>query len=453
MRERAVTLLLGDAPALRRDQLATYLTAMRARGDRARLRIGPPRIGLEFDALFTPEGAQDVLSRAADAYRKEAPAYTELAHIVGAGLVTSEGERWRRQRRIIQPLFTRARVRTVGPDIDAEARTLATRMAAAAAAAREIDLGRESARYGLRVLGRAVFGQDLDGVVDLLHRVLPILNTFAASRSLAVLPVPRALPTPSNRTARRAQEELEDAVDGLIRRRRQVDHADTSAGLLDLLLSARDPETGERLSEAEVRDQVLTFLLVGHETTASALALTLDLLGRHPAIQADVRAEALAAAEDGQGWAAAPPDALALTTRVVREALRLYPAAHTLVRRARPGAPILGEETKPGRIVAVSIWGIHRNPAVWPDPDTFDPDRFLPGRFDEHGDGRYAHLPFGGGPRRCIGVHLAMAELVTAVAAVVTTVRLRAPQAHPRLVAGLTLAPAGPLPCHPIGPG
>jgi cytochrome P450 len=243
-------------------------------------------------------------------------------------------------------------------------------------------------------------------------------------------------------------------VDRLIARRRAADHAGDD--LLGLLLAARDPEGTGGIDDRGIRDQVLVFLLGGHETTASALALTLQLLATHPDVQERARTEAARVLADRR---AAPDDVeqLRYTGHIVDEALRLYPPGHTVVRTAVENLRLLDHDVPRGRIVALSFWGVHHNPSVWPDPERFDPDRFAPsgsGEDDAPSHLRYSHLPFGGGPRACIGVHLALTELVIAVAAVLRAYRLRAVVTEPRLDVGLTLRPLGPLLCRlePVQP-
>jgi cytochrome P450 len=302
--------------------------------------------------------------------------------------------------------------------------------------------------YALDALGRAVLGDDVGAARPVLREALPLLSAHAVRRGLAIVRLPPSLPTPANRRAQQTQARIYALVDELIARRRSGQRSGDD--LLSLLLAARDPEGGAGIDDRGVRDQALVFLLGGHETTGSALALTLQLLASHTDVQERVRAEVTSVLGDR------PPTAedierLRYTAQVVDEALRMYPPGHTLVRTAVEDSRLLGHPVPKGRIVAISIWGIHHNASVWPDPERFDPDRFAVSDTDGEtsaDQGRYAHLPFGGGPRACIGAHLAMTELVIAVAAVLRAYRMRAVLETPVLDVALTLRPRGALPCH-----
>lgn len=432
--------LLGSARDLQRDQLATYEAAMHTHGDHVRFRVGPPLVGFVFDVVFRPEGAREVLGARDDVYSKDAPVYDEFAHLFGRGLGSSGGERWLRHRRMLQPLFTRQHVeQSLGAVVTAGRELVAGWDVASSGEV--VDLAEPSMRYSLRALGRAIFGEDhLESAWPPLARTLPVLSEHAARRGLAPVRVPHSWPTRANRRAEQARSELHGLVDDLVEDRRSRPSAGDD--LLGLLLEARDPETGAGLDDDAIRDEVLIFLSAGHETTGRALALALHRLARHDGVQRRVREEV-----DGTLGSREPTvediGQLQYTTQVIDETLRLYPPLHTLVRRSVEGGQLLGHELPPGRVVAVSVWGLHRNPDVWPDPDRFDPSRFDPDRDHDH----HAHIPFGAGPRSCIGGHLAMAELVVAVAGVVRAFRLDAPDEEPDLQAGVTLGPAGSLTC------
>jgi cytochrome P450 len=441
------SLLLGSAGAFRRDQLGTYERAMRSCGDTARFRIGPPGVGFVFDTTFHPDGAREVLT--GREYVKDAPVFTELRRMMGDGIVTSNGDRWRRDRRLLQPLFTRQRVATHVEVIAQAAEDLVGWWAPDARAGRPVDLHAESMRYALHALGVTVFGKDMAVAEPTVLAALPVMRDYIARRALAPVRMPAAVPTPANRRAEQARRSMADLVGELLAQRR-AEGDEEQDDLLGRLLQARDPEQGRGLDDAELRAQAVTLLIAGHETTGSALAFALHLLGLHQGVQDRVRAEISDVLGDRPA-AGSDVKALRYTAQVVDEAMRLYPPAHTLPRRAGAPTRLMGHEIPEGRIVAVSVWGIHHNPKVWAEPDRFDPDRFT----EEQGvhRERYKHLAFGGGPRTCVGVHLALLELVIGVATVVRAYRLRSAVADPVVDAGVTLHPAQGLPCvlEPVG--
>jgi len=446
------SLLLGCTRALQQDQLGTYARAMAAHGDIARFRVGPPRLGFTFDAIFDPEGAHKVLAADAGHYVKDAPVIGEFRHFLGNGILVSEGERWRRHRRVAQPLFTRRAVSGHMDTVAAAAAELVSWCEEDSQADGSVDLHDLSMRYALHALGHTVFGDDIVRAAPVLRGALPPLGEHLKRRSLSPLRSPHWWPSPANRRAEATRKVVWDLADALIADRRARGTEGTD--LLSRLLAARDPETGDGLTDDDVRDEAIIFLIAGHETTGSALAFTLHLLGRHQEAQERVREEVLGAV--GVGSSRYDIDQLRYTAQVVDEAMRLYPPAHTVVRRAAEDTELLGYPVAKGHIVAVNIWGIQHRPSVWPDPFQFSPGRFeqsrAAGERSRRGSG-YTHLPFGGGPRPCIGEHLAMAELVAGVAAVIGRYRLRSVDETPNTEVDLALRPKGAVRCHmePVG--
>jgi cytochrome P450 len=377
-------------------------------------------------------------------YVKDAPVINEFRHFLGNGLLVSEGDRWLRDRRIVSPLFTRRGVSTHLETISTAAGDLVGWCEAEAGAGRAIDLHQLSMRYALHALGRTVFGDDIVDAAPTLRSVLPPLGDHLKHRALTPVRSPHWWPSPANRRAEHIRSVVWGLADRLIADRRAS--GAEGSDLLSRLLAARDPETGDALSDDDVRDEAIIFLIAGHETTGSALAFTLYLLGRHPDVQERARQEALDAGGDA--------GALPYTHQVVNEAMRLYPPAHTVVRRAAADTELLGYRVPKGRIVAVNIWGIHHRDSVWPDPFAFSPDRFAAPETEEASRrAGYTHLPFAGGRRACIGEHLAVAELVMAVAALLPRYRLTALNESPDVEVDLALRPRGQFPCRfePIG--
>ncbi len=436
------SLLSGSGRELKDDQLATYARVLREHGGRrVRFRVGPPKVGFVFDAVFAPDGARQVLATDAAHYDKEVPGIEEARRLFGNGILFSNGDRWRRDRRIVAPLFTKKRISSYVDGMAVAAEHLATTWTAPGR--NLVDLTEAGTLYALDVLGRSVFGGDVEPTAPVLRATVPVLNEYAARRILSPVRLPTWVPTPANRRAERARVALWGQVEGLIAERRagSLDGDD----LLTLLLTARDPEDGSALDDDAVRDQALILLLGGHETTGTTMALALHLLGRHPDVQQRVRDEVAAVVVDRPvGHRSIEVDDLArltFTAQVLDETMRLYPPGHTLVRHAHEATTLDGQDVPAGHLVAVSVWGVHHNPDVWPDPERFDPDRF------GSEAGRYHHLPFGGGPRGCIGQHMATAELLVAVATLVRSFRLTSELDEVPLDVGLALRPRGALPC------
>ena len=429
------SLLLGIARDLQRDHLGTLERAMTTYGDVVRLDAGPPGRRVRAHLVTHPDGVQQVLAGGAANYVKDSRFYREMAATLGDGLLTSDGQRWRRQRRTVAPLFPHHRIGGYVPVMADEAVRLPRRWTAAAGSPARVDLHAETLDYTLRVVGRALFGTAVDDVAPTIRATFPVVSEEVRRRATAALPLPVRRPS-------RARRALYAAVDAVVDRRRRAPGGD--GDLVSLLLAARDPRTGASPSTQEVRDQVLIFLLAGHETTATALTFTWHLLGRHPRVQWRVHQE-VDAVLGGRVPTAADVARLGYTSMVVKEALRLYPPAYAFGRRTPNGDEIGGYRIPPGAIVVLSPWATHRRPDCWPDPERFDPERFDPAAASARH--RYAWFPFGGGPRACIGAQFALTEAVVATAVLLTTHRLRCDAAPVPLTAAITLRPAGPVRC------
>jgi cytochrome P450 len=437
--------LLGSALDFSRDLLATQLRAMRELGDVVRFSLGPPGIRLVLHGIYAPEGVQHVLAGASARYRKDNHLYDEMRTAFGDGLLTSQDDTWLRQKRFLQPLFTHASVAGYVPAMAAEAAELVRRWHPTARAGGTVELHGETGLLTLRVVGRVLFGSDLDAAVPVLREKLPALSEDLRRRGFAPLPTPAGWPTPLNLRERRHRAALDAVIDDLLASRRA---GQPRGDLLGRLLAARDTEPGDGasgLTDDEVRDQVLVFLFAGSDTTATALTSALHLLGAHPDVQEKAHEEVRGV------LAGRPPEAddlpaLPYLTRVVKEALRLHPPAYATSRRLTGGDDEIGGVRMPdGADVGVYPWVTHRHPRHWDDPERFDPDRFTPER--EAARHRYAWFPFGGGPRTCIGGHFALVEALTALSVVLTAYRVETPDRPLAVVPRITLHPAEPVPC------
>ncbi|MBZ9598687.1 cytochrome P450 [Streptomyces erythrochromogenes] len=454
--------LLGSLQDLKSDSLGTYLRAQQQRGDVVRVSAGPPGMRAELYCVFSPEGAQQVLASEAANFRKDNSFYQEVRNSIGNGLLTSQDEDYLRQRRLVQPLFTRRRV-------DGYAGAVAAETASVIAAWEEaldgvVDVSDEMTHLALRAVTRILFGTDVEAAADVVARCFPVITEYVLRRGYSPASIPRHWPTPGNRRAAAAIDELYEVCDRIVaQRRRQAGASGPAAGgpaaggpagdgpagdgtgedLLTLLAAARSADDGE-FDADELRDQVLVFLLAGHETTATSLCFALHLLARHPEQQDRVREEITTVLGDRPPQAG-DLDRLPYLSRVVKEAMRLYPAAPVIGRKAVAATRIGGRTIPAGADVIVAPWVTHRHPEHWPDPDRFDPDRFTPEA--EAGRPRYAWFPFGGGPRACIGQHFSMLESVIALAMILRTCSFEALDAEVPVSAGITLRTTGPARC------
>lgn len=346
-----------------------------------------------------PEHAREVLVTHAAQYSKAHTAFERLERVLGKGLLTTDGATWQRQRRLVQPSFAQARLRGYAAVMVEEAqRTLAgwrdgeTR-----------DLSREMMELTLRVVARTLFGHDASGDVGAVARAM---KDFQATVALPD-PLPQWFPSPPRRRLQRAVTALDGIIHPMIARRRAAPAPDGPADLLQMLLSAVDSEgDGGGLSLDEVRDQLVTLFLAGHETTSHALTWTLYLLSQHPDAQATLHRELDALG--GRAPTFDDLDALPYTEQVIKEAMRLYPPAYMVARRAAEDTEIGGYSVPRGSEVAVWIYMTHRDPRWYPSHASFRPERFAPG--EEERLPRFAYLPFGAGPRACIGRSFAMIE-------------------------------------------
>ncbi|WP_128379301.1 cytochrome P450 [Streptomyces cavernae] len=444
--------LIGSLLELRRNPMTAFLRAQRDYGDVVRLTAGPPGLRQKLYLVFSAEGAQQVLGTQAANFRKDNVLYGEVRESIGNGLVTSQDDEYRRQRRLIQPLFTRRRVDGYAEAACTEAELLAERWQSASGGT--VDLSSEMPSFSLHALSRILFGADADAAVEVMRRCWPTLLDYTLQRGYSLLRLPRHWPTPGNRRGAAAQRELYALCDRIIAERRtgrtKAGAAAWSAGgdeegddLLSVLIRARG-EHGEALDGDELRDQVLIFLLAGHETTATSLAVTLHLLAGHPEVQARARAEVdqvLAGRRPG----AADLDSLPYLTMVLKEAMRVHAPVMFVGRRAVADAVVDGYRIPAGADVLICPGVTHRKPEYWPDPERFDPERFSPEA--EASRPRYAWYPFGGGPRACIGQHFSMLESVLCLAVLLQRYELAPVDTEVPLGTRLTLQEFGPIMC------
>ncbi|HEY1721002.1 MAG TPA: cytochrome P450 [Magnetospirillaceae bacterium] len=384
-----------------------------------------------------PEYIEHILVTNAANYVKSHIMRRLLEPLVGKGLLTSEGDFWRRQRRIAAPAFHHKRIAGF-------VATMATSSAAWADTwpeGRAFDLSEALMGVTLEIIAKTMFSANVSGVVQDVRRLLGTVMEYAKPGVLDMFGFPEIMPRRVPKAYRDAVAELDALIEGFVAPRR-ADEQDRG-DLLSMLLAARDPETGEGMTPTQLRDEVMTIFLAGHETTSNALTWTWYLLAQHPDVAARLEAEVDQAL---QGRVPAYEDLAKLpyARMVVEEAIRLYPPAHSISRTALHD-DILGRTRIPaGSMITISPHTTHRNPTLWPDPERFDPERFAPGNgADRH---RFAYLPFGGGPRICIGNSFAITEALTILAATAQRWRIALVPERPVEPVGLiTLRPASGL--------
>lgn len=415
---------LGPLRAFQSDPLSLFRRVADTGNEVVEMRVGPKWVTL----LRNPEHVEHVLVDNVKNYCKQTRGYRALRKILGNGLLTSEGDFWRRQRRIAQPAFHRQRIAGFAESmVSSTERMLRDRWDAVAARGDTLDVSDEMMRLTLEIVSETMLGIGVGDRADVVARSLPYLLEHVVYQITHPLSPHEIVPTPRNIRFWRAIRALDAVVGGIVSERRTSGprgHGD----LLDMFMEARDEETGEGMSDRELRDEVMTMYLAGHETTAVVLSWTFMLLSEQPAWAARVQEEL------DRTLGGVPPTfesvrAFDVTKRVIQESMRLYPPVWILARTAVQDDVIGGYRVPKGRLVFVSPWLTHRHPTHWPDGDTFDPDRFLPERMK--GQPRLAYFPFSGGTRKCIGDQFAMMEAELILATILQRYRLTLVPEHP----------------------
>ena len=430
--------LLGSIRALQTEPLRHFMEGRAAHGDVVAFRLGLFQAFL----LAHPDHIHHVLQANHRNYDKQIITFRRLRSILGNGLVTADGADWQHQRAVAKPAFLNRRVAAAAPIVVRGADDVATAWHAAALSGAPVDVHVDMMRVTLRVAGAALFGADVDEDADAVGDALNRALREVQRRVNAIIALPEFVPTPTQLRLREARGVLYRLVDRLIVARREaaVPHDD----LLTLLLEASDAESGGAKAERQLRDEVLTFLLAGHETTASTLSFTWYLLARHPEVGARLRAE-VEAVLGGRAPTFDDLRQLTFTKMVIEEVMRLYPPVWAMERGVVADDAIGGYRIPAKSFVMLSPYVTHRHPAFWSEPERFDPERFRPEVAHERP--RHAYFPFGLGPRVCIGATFAMAEAVLMLARLAAQFELGLPPGYEiDLDPNITLRPRRGLP-------
>ncbi|MDB6174833.1 MAG: cytochrome [Chthoniobacteraceae bacterium] len=359
--------------------------------------------------LGRPEWARQVLADAYPRYQQKSQAYVVLRLLMGNGLVTSSGEFWRGQRRLAQPAFHRRRLDFIFGMMVEQTLRYAKRFEQQAGGGRTLDVAPLLSHLTLDIISRAMFSTDVNAGAAEVSEHIAALNEYALRllRQPWLFLLPRRIPTPLNYREITAGRKLEKIVMSIISERRR--NADMHDDLLAMLLSACDEETGRGMSDVQLRDEVMTIFVAGHETTANAMSWLMFLVSQHPEIEEKLTAEIDAAwASDSLGSGSISN--FPYTRQVVEESLRLYPTIWSVGRQCGEEDAIGGFKIPVGMNVVVPIFHFHRSERYWNDPMRFDPERFSPER--RPAAEPMIYFPFGAGPRNCIGNHFALQEMV-----------------------------------------
>ncbi len=430
---------LGIAPDVSQDPLGTLTAISRQYGDVVRYRF----LIWYAHLVNHPDYIKQVLVDNNRNYTKNTISFRNLRPIVGNGLLTSDGEFWLRQRRLMQPAFHKQQIDRFSAMMTETAEATLKRWHDLKYNQNPFNVANEMMRLTLSVVGKALFSQDLSSAANTVGPAFTEASEGISERMRSALQLPLNIPTPRNRRMTVAIQQLDRVVHQIIQQRR----ADLEAGrdveddLLTVLVKAQDEKSGQGMTDQQLRDEVMTLLLAGHETTANTLSWTWYLLSQHPEVNRKLQAE-LRSVLSGRTPTMEDLANLRYNRMVIQEAMRLYPPAWFLSRLAEEEDEIGGYTIPAQSMVSFSPYLMHHHPDFWNNPEGFDPERFNP----ENSANRppYAYFPFGGGPRLCIGRDFALAEAQLVLATIASRLQLN-------LIPGKTVVPDPLITLRPNG--
>jgi cytochrome P450 len=412
--------LLGSIREFKRDVLGLMMESARAHGDVVRFRLGPQVIHL----LNHPEHVHHVLLRNHQNFDKNTRSAAFIKGVTGESLLTANGEFWQRQRRLLQPAFHKQLIASFTTQMTESAARVLEEWRKRGADSGPLDVASEMMRLTYTVVGRTLFSADVGPDADTINRAMHVILPHTFERLGHVFNWPEWVPTPANVRFHRALRAIDTTVFRIIgEHRRSMNAEDTNPGdLLTTMLGMRDEATGEGLGDEQLRNETITFLLAGHETTANALTWIFYLLSQNPGVEQRLREEADTVL-GGRAPASEDLPRLVYTKWVVMEAMRLYPPIWIIERRVIHDDAVSGFHLPAGSSIVIAPYALHRHPSFWENPEKFDPLRF------EHPPPD-AYIPFGAGPRFCIGKEFAMLEAQVITAMVIQSFTLRAVPGH-----------------------
>jgi cytochrome P450 len=422
--------LIGNALDLAQgDWLDYYSRCAREYGDVVFFRF----LNVPMCLLVHPDDIEEVLVKNTSNFVKSRD-YRALKSVLGEGLLTSESALWQRQRKLVQPLFRRENIEAYSEVIVASALQMLARWRNGETR----DIHQEMTRVTLEVAAKTLFGADVSQDADRVGRALRVVSHEFLSQASLTFFLPESFPLPGSLRLRRAARELDSVVYSIIRERRAA--KSSSRDLLQVLLAARS-EDGRQMSDRQLRDEMMTLFLAGHETTAIALSWTWRLLAENPDVEAKLFDE-LQTVLGGRPPRASDLPRLPYTEMVVKESLRLYPPAWGIGRQALKEFEVHGYLLPARTNVFMIQWITHRDPRFFPDPAKFVPERWRDDPIRSGRLPRFSYFPFGGGPRVCVGAGFAMMEVALLLAAIAQKFRLAlAPGASLELLPTVTLRP------------
>lgn len=407
----------GNLSDFHRDRLGFMSRCARDYGGVVKLRFGPRRVFL----VNHPDAIEEVLVTHSRCFIKHF-ALRLNPLVLGNGLLSSEGDFWLRQRRLVQPAFQKNRIAGYG----AVMVEYAERLTAGWAAGETRDILVEMMQLTLEIIAKTLFDAEVAGQAQAVGAALRVLQENFLARFSSLVPLPLKVPTPRNLRMRRAVRRLNEIIYGFIRQRRES--AGDRSDLLSLLLHARDEADQSQMTDQQLRDEAMTLFLAGHETTALSLAWTWYLLALHPDVETKLRSE-FHTVLGGRAPTVADLPQLRYLEMIVLESMRVYPPVYVIGREAIEACEVRGYHVPVGTTLLMSQWVVHRDPTYFPQPEEFRPERWADGLAQRLP--KYAYFPFGGGPRICIGNTFAMMEIMLVLATIARRFRFTIVPDHP----------------------